>query len=40
VFAGLLGLVVYSQVPDTLSLVGIAVICLSGLGAAWMQRGK
>jgi len=40
VFAGLLGLVVYSQVPDTLSLVGISVICLSGLGAAWMQRGK
>jgi len=40
VFAGLLGFVVYSQVPDTLSLVGISVICLSGLGAAWMQRGK
>ncbi|EJT82729.1 hypothetical protein PPS11_44678 [Pseudomonas putida S11] len=30
VFAGLLGLVVYSQVPDTLSLVGISVI--------WPQR--
>ena len=40
VFAGLLGFVVYSQVPDTLSLVGILVICLSGLGAAWMQRSK
>lgn len=40
VFAGLLGLVFYSQVPDTLSLVGISVICLSGLGAAWMQRKK
>ncbi|MNT54095.1 hypothetical protein D3C72_1912290 [compost metagenome] len=40
VFAGFLGFVEYSQVPDTLSLVGILVICLSGLGAAWMQRGK
>ncbi|MEE1888332.1 DMT family transporter [Pseudomonas carassii] len=38
VFAGLLGLVVFGQVPDGMSLVGIAVICLSGLGAAWMQR--
>ncbi len=38
VFAGLLGLVVFGQVPDGTSLVGIAVICLSGLGAAWMQR--
>jgi len=40
VFAGLLGFVAYSQVPDTLSLVGISVICLSGLGAAWMQRRR
>ncbi|BBT39851.1 Predicted permease, DMT superfamily [Pseudomonas putida] len=40
VFAGLLGLVIFSQVPETSSLVGIAIICLSGLGAAWMQRGK
>ncbi|PYC28817.1 DMT family transporter [Pseudomonas mosselii] len=38
VFAGLLGLVVFGQVPDGTSLVGIAVICLSGLGAAWMLR--
>lgn len=40
VFAGLLGLLVFAQVPDSTSLVGIAIICLSGLGAAWMQRGK
>jgi drug/metabolite transporter (DMT)-like permease len=40
VFAGLLGLLVFTQVPDSTSLVGIAIICLSGLGAAWMQRGK
>ncbi|CAM4110850.1 Membrane protein [Pseudomonas reidholzensis] len=40
VFAGLLGFVVFRQVPDSVSLVGIAIICLSGLGAAWMQRRK
>ncbi|HGM5579944.1 TPA: DMT family transporter [Pseudomonas putida] len=40
VFAGVLGLVVFGQVPDTTSIVGIAIICLSGLGAAWMQRRK
>lgn len=40
VFAGVLGLLVFGQVPDELSLAGIAVICLSGLGAAWMQRRK
>ncbi|MDO7902543.1 DMT family transporter [Pseudomonas sp. K1(2024)] len=40
VFAGLLGLLVFGQVPDTLSVVGIAIICLSGLGAAWMQRRR
>ncbi|MEN8640239.1 DMT family transporter [Pseudomonas sichuanensis] len=40
VFAGLLGLVIFGQVPDGMSLVGISVICLSGLGAAWMQRRK
>lgn len=38
VFAGLLGLVIFNHAPDTLSLIGIAIICLSGLGAAWMQR--
>ncbi|MDU9403992.1 DMT family transporter [Pseudomonas sp. zfem004] len=40
VFAGLLGVVIFGQVPDGMSLVGISVICLSGLGAAWMQRRK
>ncbi|CAG8865690.1 hypothetical protein PS627_01609 [Pseudomonas fluorescens] len=40
VFAGLLGLLIFAQVPDSTSLIGIAIICLSGLGAAWMQRGK
>lgn len=40
VFAGLLGLLVFGQAPDKVSLVGIAIICLSGLGAAWMQRAR
>ncbi|MFB4390564.1 MULTISPECIES: DMT family transporter [unclassified Pseudomonas] len=40
VFAGLLGLLVFGHAPDTISLLGIVIICLSGLGAAWMQRGK
>lgn len=38
VFAGMLGFLIFSHTPDTTSLVGIAIICLSGLGAAWMQR--
>ncbi|TLP65396.1 MULTISPECIES: DMT family transporter [Pseudomonas] len=40
VFAGLLGWMVFGHTPDGVSLVGIAIICLSGLGAAWMQRKK
>ncbi len=40
VFAGLLGLLFFSHVPDSTSLLGIAIICLSGLGAAWMQRRR
>ncbi|WP_044872415.1 DMT family transporter [Pseudomonas sp. LFM046] len=38
VFAGLLGFVIFSHTPEATTLSGIAVICLSGLGAAWMQR--
>ncbi|MGX5218830.1 MULTISPECIES: DMT family transporter [Pseudomonas] len=37
VFAGLLGFLVFSHVPDLSTLVGIVVICLSGLAAAWQQ---
>ncbi|QEY63300.1 DMT family transporter [Metapseudomonas lalkuanensis] len=40
VFAGLLGFLIFSHAPDATSLAGIAIICLSGLGAAWMQRGR
>ncbi len=38
VFAGLLGFLVFSHTPEASTLAGIAIICLSGLGAAWMQR--
>lgn len=38
VFAGILGLVLLGHSPDMAGLVGIALICLSGLGAAWLQR--
>ncbi|MCW2268282.1 MULTISPECIES: DMT family transporter [Pseudomonas] len=38
VFAGVLGLVLFGHSPDMAGLVGIALICLSGLGAAWLQR--
>lgn len=38
VFAGLLGLVVFSHTPDAAALLGIALICLSGLAAAWHNR--
>lgn len=38
VFAGLLGWLLFSHTPDLSALVGIMVICLSGLAAAWQQR--
>ncbi|WP_457788836.1 DMT family transporter [Pseudomonas sp. PL-6] len=38
VFAGLLGALLFGHVPDLAGLVGIALICLSGLAAAWRQR--
>lgn len=38
VFAGLLGFLLFSHTPDLTTLIGIAVICLSGLAAAWLQR--
>ncbi len=40
VFAGLLGALFFGHVPDAISLYGIAIICLSGLGAALMQRRR
>ncbi|CAN2976644.1 MULTISPECIES: DMT family transporter [Pseudomonas] len=40
VFAGLLGWLVFSHTPDMTTLVGIGVICMSGLAAAWQQRRR
>ncbi|CAD5109857.1 DMT family transporter [Zestomonas carbonaria] len=40
VFAGLLGFLVFSHTPEVSALFGIAVICLSGLAAAWLQKRR
>lgn len=40
VFAGLLGFLVFAHAPSLTTQFGIAVICLSGLAAAWQQRRK
>lgn len=40
VFAGLLGLVFFGHVPEPSALLGIAVVCASGLAAAWLQSRK
>lgn len=40
VFAGLLGYLLYAHAPDLTTLVGIGIVCLSGLGAAWLQRSR
>ncbi|MCP8466380.1 DMT family transporter [Pseudomonas sp. ZM23] len=40
VFAGLLGLVFFGHSPEASALLGIAVICGSGLAAAWLQSRK
>ncbi len=40
VFAGLLGFLLFSHTPQPATLVGIAVICLSGLAAAWLQHRR
>jgi drug/metabolite transporter (DMT)-like permease len=37
VFAGLLGWLLFSHTPTLTTVVGIAVICCSGLAAAWQQ---
>jgi len=40
VFAGLLGFVLFGHVPAPTTLLGISVICLSGVAAAWLQRRR
>ncbi|WP_313325300.1 DMT family transporter [Pseudomonas qingdaonensis] len=37
-FAGLYGYLIFNHTPDAYGVVGIAVICLSGLSVAWAQR--
>ncbi|MCE4053363.1 DMT family transporter [Pseudomonas sp. Au-Pse12] len=39
-FAGLYGYLIFSHTPDHYALIGIAVICLSGLAVAWTQRKR
>lgn len=38
IFAGLLGLLVFGHLPDPTALLGILIICLSGLAAVWQHR--
>lgn len=40
VFAGLLGFLVFDHMPPPTAQIGIVIICLSGLAAAWQQRIK
>ncbi|WP_430448329.1 MAG: DMT family transporter [Pseudomonas piscis] len=39
-FAGMYGYLIFGHTPDIYGLVGIAVICLSGLAVAWAQRKR
>ncbi|MEN5093422.1 DMT family transporter [Pseudomonas protegens] len=39
-FAGLYGYLIFGHTPDSYGLIGIAVICLSGLAVAWTQRKR
>jgi len=39
VFAGMLGWLVFNHTPDLTTVVGIGVICVSGLAAAWQGAG-
>ena len=39
-FAGMYGYLIFDHTPDSFGIVGIVVICLSGLTAAWAQRKR
>lgn len=38
VFAGIYGILIFNHTPSPSAIVGICVICLSGIAAAWLQR--
>ena len=40
VFAGLLGFVVFSHTPSPSALLGMLIVCIGGLAAAWLQRRR
>ncbi|MGH8350433.1 MAG: DMT family transporter [Pseudomonas sp.] len=40
IFAGLLGWLLFSHTPTLTTVIGIAVICCSGLAAAWQQSRR
>ncbi|WP_397451546.1 DMT family transporter [Pseudomonas sp. NA-150] len=39
-FAGMYGYLIFNHTPDIYGVVGISVICLSGLAVAWGQRKR
>ncbi|UUQ66267.1 DMT family transporter [Pseudomonas fuscovaginae UPB0736] len=39
-FAGMYGYLVFDHMPDLFAVVGIAVVCLSGLAVVWGQRRR
>lgn len=38
IFAGMYGYLIFNHTPGLTTLIGIAVICASGIAAAWLQR--
>ncbi|SEI13202.1 DMT family transporter [Pseudomonas asplenii] len=39
-FAGMYGYLVFDHMPDLFAVIGIAVVCLSGLAVVWGQRRR
>ncbi|WP_397458088.1 DMT family transporter [Pseudomonas asplenii] len=39
-FAGMYGYLIFDHMPDLFAVVGIAVVCLSGLAVVWGQRRR
>jgi len=40
IFAGLIGYLLFGHIPDNYALLGITIICISGMMVAWGQRKK